>query len=66
VFVQLEILDIFLLGGVAHFSYGPGGHVSLRVVNMVHEMMQTVPGHFVCGVDRPLNVIGRNQVLTAK
>jgi hypothetical protein len=56
-----------MCGGVAHCFYGPGGHISLRVVNMVHKMMmKTVAGHFVCGVGNPLNVIGLNQLLTAK
>jgi hypothetical protein len=34
-------------------------------------IMKTMKGHFVCGVDSPLNVIGlmkhkENQILTAK
>jgi hypothetical protein len=65
--VQPEILDMFLSARVAHCLYGPGEHISLRVVNVIHKMkMKTVTGHFVCGVDNPLNVLGLNQLLTAK
>jgi hypothetical protein len=42
-----------------------------KMIVVYKIIMETMTGHFVCGVDSPLNVIGpmkhkENQILTAK